>query len=162
MSQTQTKKYGLVLPESKIKFLESYLTKKELEKIEAIKSKSVNDFNDNDWKTWRLKQDIEELEELSQLPKETRVYTILRHVSSSGMSRIIDMFYIKNGSPVRIHFGTGMVFTKRENKSDDKAGFKVSGCGMDMGFHLVNSLSYLVSKYQTGESDEYYFKQEWI
>lgn len=150
-------------PQDKRKFLESYLSKKDLELVAQIDNKSVSDFNDNDWKIYRLKQDIQELEELSQLPKDTRIYTILRHVSSSGMSRIIDMFYVsKDGHPIRIHFGTGKIFTKRENKTDDKAGFKVSGCGMDMGFHLVNSLSYLVSKYGTGESDGYYFKQEWI
>lgn len=148
--------------EDKRKFLESYLSSKEMAQVYQIQKKSVNDFTDNDWKTWRLKQDIEELEQLSKLPKDTKIYTILRHVSSSGMSRIIDAFYIGEHGPIRIHFGTGKIFWKRENKSDDKAGFRVSGCGMDMGFHLVNSLSYLVSKYATGESDGYYFKQEWI
>lgn len=67
------------------------------------------------------------------------VCTILRHVSRSGMSRSIsvispdmaDVFYWVSravGWPI-----------DRNNY-----GVKVSGCGMDMGFHLIYSLSYVL------------------
>lgn len=51
------------------------------------------------------------------------VYTVLRHVSSSGMSRRIDCYAIG--------------IAKRHAS---KQGLVVPGCGMDMGYHLVYSL----------------------
>uniref|UniRef100_A0AAT9JB09 ORF22 n=1 Tax=Nitrosopumilaceae spindle-shaped virus TaxID=3065433 RepID=A0AAT9JB09_9VIRU len=137
------------------------ITQKQKARIEALESKNVSDFNDADWKEWRFKQDLEEIQELERLPKGTKIYTILRRVSSSGMSRVIDMFYVKDGHPIIIHFETDKVFQKRYNDSNTQ-GYKVSGCGMDMGFHLVNNLSYLVSRSKGIEQDGYYFKQEWI
>ena len=137
------------------------ITTKEKATFQALESKSVTDFNDADWKNWRLKQDYEELQELCDLPKRTTIYTILRRVSSSGMSRIIDMFYIKDGHPIIIHFGTDKVFQKRFNENGIN-GYKVHGAGMDMGFHLVNNLAYLVSRTESGELDQDRFRQEWI
>jgi hypothetical protein len=66
------------------------------------------------------------------------VYTILRHVSQSGMSRSIDLLIIKDNrhwiiSPLAAEIlGMGL---------DHKhGGIKISGCGMDMGFELVYNL----------------------
>ena len=71
-------------------------------------------------------------------PGET-VYTVLRHVSRSGMSRVIDCYIINDNTPhwlsYRIAKALGWTFS---NKPE---GIKVGGCGMDMGFHIVNSLS---------------------
>ena len=67
------------------------------------------------------------------------VYTVLRHVSRSGMSRVIDCYIIEDNTPhwlsYRVAKALGATF------SDKPEGIKVGGCGMDMGFHLVNSLS---------------------
>lgn len=67
------------------------------------------------------------------------VYTVLRHVSRSGMSRRIDLYTISDGAPV---FITGMAAAAMGMRWDnDKGGIIVGGCGMDMGFHLVYNLS---------------------
>lgn len=100
--------------------------------------------------------------ELRELFKDNpRIYTVLRHVSASGMSRSIDMLVIQDGKPRNI---TGTVNRVMGWKFDNKhGGTKVSGCGMDMGFHLVNSLSmrlYCPNKYD--HDSAYYLKQEWI
>lgn len=70
-------------------------------------------------------------------PGET-VYTILRHCSTSGMSRAIDLFVIHNGEPCRITWGACKACGWRYDRKHEAAIAK--GCGMDMGFHLVYSL----------------------
>jgi len=68
------------------------------------------------------------------------VYCVLRHVSRSGMLRIIDLYKMAESGPVwltmlahRAGVGSGYD-TKRE-------GLKMGGCGMDMGFAAVYELS---------------------
>jgi hypothetical protein len=65
------------------------------------------------------------------------VYTILRWVSESGMSRRIDLYVIHDNRPVWI---TGYVADLLGHTLTDN-GMRVSGCGMDMGFHTVYNLS---------------------
>ena len=73
------------------------------------------------------------------------VYCVLRHVSRSGMQREISLFV--NGPHVDkfpdqgircINWYAERVLQMRRGKRD---GLVVGGCGMDMGFHLVYSLS---------------------
>jgi hypothetical protein len=66
------------------------------------------------------------------------VYTVLRHVSKSGMSRRIDLYAVKNNKPL---FLTGWAGDALGLRHDRKGGLVVGGCGMDMGFHLVYELS---------------------
>lgn len=66
------------------------------------------------------------------------VFTVLRHVSKSGMSRQIDFFKLLNG---RQHYLTGYIATLLDMKRTDQGALKVSGCGMDMGFSVVYNLS---------------------
>jgi hypothetical protein len=67
------------------------------------------------------------------------VYCILNHVSSSGMSRSISLAI--GGKKGEIRKLDYLVATARGEHIDEKhGGLKVSGCGMDMGFHLVYSL----------------------
>lgn len=65
------------------------------------------------------------------------VYTILRHVSSSGMSRDISIVTIEGGEVRQWDYAVACVLSESLAKSE---GIKVSGCGMDMGFHLVYNL----------------------
>ena len=77
----------------------------------------------------------------------TKVYTILRHVSSSGMSRSISLVV-----PVREKGRDGKMRTDMIHLDGNAAralgytfdrkngGIKMSGAGMDMGFHLVYNL----------------------
>lgn len=67
-----------------------------------------------------------------------RVGTILRHCSRSGMSRSISCIINSEHGPFNIdyHVAKACGFTIDRNHG----GIKVSGCGMDMGFHIVYSL----------------------
>jgi hypothetical protein len=104
------------------------------------------------------------------------IKTICRHVSSSGMFRLIDMYAVKDGELVYL---SGLADTLGVAKRDSKRqGLRVSGCGMDMGFHLVYSFSYAVfpdgfklrkgdygrngDKSGFDEDGGYALKQEWI
>lgn len=77
---------------------------------------------------------IERLREV--MPPGTTVYTILRHVSQSGMMRHIS---VKTGLEGQHDWDVALATDSRLAPRD---GIKVGGAGMDMGFHLVYSLSY--------------------
>lgn len=66
------------------------------------------------------------------------VYTIVRHVSSSGMSRVIDLLVFKNNQPQYISWAASKVMDWTYDRNHD--GLKVGGCGMDMCFHTVYTL----------------------
>lgn len=99
------------------------------------------------------------------------VYTILRHVSSSGMSRAIDFMVMHKNEPVNIsHLVTAV---SSYNSDPRHEGVKVSGAGMDMGFHVVYSLGRIMWPDGTpkphgtrnGEPDRdggYALKQRWL
>ncbi|HYE77817.1 MAG TPA: hypothetical protein VEI97_07515 [bacterium] len=98
------------------------------------------------------------------LPHGSRVYTVLRHVSSSGMSRRIDLYTIRDNEPV---FLTGYVGKALGYRHDRKGGLVVGGCGMDMGFHLVHSLSYAIHGMEKHDAkgDErsgYTLRHDWL
>lgn len=68
------------------------------------------------------------------------VHCILRHVSSSGMTRHIDFYIIRHNQLCFLSGYIGKVLGyRRANNSD---GLVVQGCGMDMGFSIVHSLGY--------------------
>lgn len=69
----------------------------------------------------------------------TTVYTALRHVSSSGMYRAISAIVIVDGEPIDLDW---LIVQAGLGKFDQRhAGIKAGGCGMNMGFNLVYSLS---------------------
>ena len=70
----------------------------------------------------------------------TTVYTSCPHVARSGMSRHICCYVVKDGGMLRITGYVGIAMDYRRN--DRTGGVVVTGCGMDMGFHVVNNLSY--------------------
>jgi hypothetical protein len=79
----------------------------------------------------------EKLREL--LPPGSTVYTVLRHVSRSGMMRAIDAYVIQDSDPRWISRlaarATGDKFSEKYDAVE------MGGCGMDMGFALVYGLS---------------------
>lgn len=84
-------------------------------------------------------QELEYLHEYLK-PGDT-AYTILRHVSRSGMQRSISVLVMtENGKPYDVSLLLVRVGLGRFDHHHD--GVKVDGCGMDMGFHLVYNLSY--------------------
>lgn len=79
---------------------------------------------------------------LSMLKPGDRVYTVLRHVSASGMSRRISLVIPTTdheGKPAvtSIDWLAARLLSYRQH---DRGGLMVSGCGMDMGFHAVYAL----------------------
>jgi hypothetical protein len=78
----------------------------------------------------------------------TAVYTVLDHVSRSGMQRQIRVLvpYTREDGTIdflhpnySVSIALGWPQATRNGRRQD--GIKVNGCGMDMGFHLVYSLS---------------------
>ena len=67
-------------------------------------------------------------------------FTILRSVSRSGMSREISVVTTFDGKPWTGNLDW-LVATATRSKLGER-GVKVGGCGMDMGFHLIYSLSH--------------------
>lgn len=67
------------------------------------------------------------------------VYTILRHVSRSGMQRVISLAIARDGGGIEeIDFNAARAIDCRLDLN--RGGLVVGGCGMDMGFHLVYEL----------------------
>jgi hypothetical protein len=79
---------------------------------------------------------IEKLREL--LKPGDVVYTTVKHVSRSGMSRSIDVKIIRGNEPQWLSYWVAKAcdfgFDER------REAVKVGGCGMDMGFHIVYTL----------------------
>ena len=88
---------------------------------------------------------IRELKELLK-PGDT-VYTILNHVSRSGMSRSISAYIMQDNKPRKIDYQVSKAIKYPVDRSN--GGVKITGCGMDMGFALIDSLSWaLYPEYQ--------------
>ncbi len=75
---------------------------------------------------------------LSILKPSSVVYTVLRHVSTSGMSRNISVLFSNDDGIHNLDFYVARLLDAQRAKDGS---IKVNGCGMDMGFHLVYSLS---------------------
>lgn len=84
----------------------------------------------------------------------TTVYTILRHVSRSGMLRSIDLVAIIDGELTQITYSVSRILDRKIDQK--RGGIKEPGCGMDMGFHLVYNLSFVMF------GDGYKLNQRWI
>lgn len=95
------------------------------------------------------------------------VYTVLRHVSASGMTRVISLVVIKPGkrgeAPRLIHpnYAAAKVLGWTLTTKHGSDGIRVSGCGMDMGFHLVYTLGRVLWPSKKTDSG-YLIRQEWL
>jgi hypothetical protein len=95
------------------------------------------------------KQEVNEaLEYLHKYLKPSdKVYTILRQVSRSGMSRHISVLRgTRTGDIAEAHEPHDITYLVArvlgERRDDKDGGLVVSGCGMDMGFEIVYRLGY--------------------
>lgn len=88
------------------------------------------------------------------------VYTVVKHVSASGLTRWIAMYVVRDGRPVRIAYraATAMGWTY----SDDYEAVKVEGVGMDMGFKLVYELSYVLFANDATDRPGYVLNHQWL
>jgi len=97
----------------------------------------------------------EAAQELGNILKDIQtdtIYTIIRHVSPSGMTREISLRMIDAGRIISLDWLVAQATGKKVGKHN---GLVVKGCGMDMGFHLVDQINHLFSPSKK-------FRQEWV
>lgn len=70
----------------------------------------------------------------------SEIKTILRHVSSSGMTRYISLFTVVEKELINITFHAARVMGEKVTDYRGNWTIKVGGCGMDMCFSLVYDL----------------------
>jgi hypothetical protein len=91
-----------------------------------------------------IKQDqgyaIERLTDYYLKPND-RVYTLVRHVSASGMSRDLSLFVAINGEIIDITYYAAHAIGWRLVERNGRRAIRVHGAGMDMGFHTVYTLA---------------------
>lgn len=87
--------------------------------------------------------ETERKEEIAHLRKMlkpgSKVYCTVTHVSRSGMSRSIQLFVVRKGEICQITYSASRILGYPIDGTN--GGIKIGGCGMDMGFALVYSLS---------------------
>jgi len=89
-----------------------------------------------------------------EFKKGDTVFTQLFHVSQSGMTRHIGVRQFKHQTCFNWSYLSSLALDWRLNKKAN--GLIVGGCGMDMGFHLVYTLSRVLY------NDGYALKHEWL
>jgi len=81
------------------------------------------------------------IKELKALLKEgDTIFTVLKQVSGSGMYRHIQPIIIRNNEPLYLPWLVSKAINWPYKAKTHALG--VSGCGMDMGFHLVHCLGH--------------------
>ena len=98
------------------------------------------------------KKDLERLLK-EWFPKGSTAHTTVVHVARSGMSRHIKVFAISGERIQNVSYYVSKLLDWKLTKND---GVFVSGCGMDMGFHLIYTLSRVLY------DDGYAIKHSWI
>lgn len=103
----------------------------------------------------------EQIEKLREwFPKGSTVYTILRKVSASGMSRQISVVCLRidGDKIVDLHpnWSVAKVLGRRLNKGGAHDALVIGGCGMDMGFEIAYSLGAAI------HGDGYSLKHRWL
>ena len=81
------------------------------------------------------------------------VYSILRKVSSSGMTRHYSLVVARNGKIDDITYYAAKAIGWTLLESTGHRAIKVQGCGMDMSFHLISTLSAVLFKGQDRADD---------
>lgn len=95
------------------------------------------------------------------------VYTVLRSVSASGMSRHISLMVAglnHEGKPALfdITYHASKVLGEKLQERNGRRAIRVSGAGMDMGFHTVYTLSSVLYRGAVEGDAGYALRQEWL
>lgn len=91
----------------------------------------------------------------------TIVYTVLRSVSSSGMTRHISLVMAdSDGTICDITYYAACALNESLHEKNGQRSIRVNGCGMDMGFHLVYNLSSVLFK--GDERAGYVLNHRWL
>jgi len=90
------------------------------------------------------------------------VYTVIRSVAKSGMSRTMSVFVIREGRLVNVTFSVAKVLGYTLVDVDGHRAIRVNGVGMDMGYHVVYSLGHALYRRTEGEDPGYSLNHAWI
>lgn len=94
-------------------------------------------------KARKMREQREAADKLRDMLGDTpRVYTVLRHVSASGMSRDVSLLIADADGLRDITYTAAVAMGENIRESRGHRAIRVGGCGMDMGYHLVSSLSW--------------------
>lgn len=74
------------------------------------------------------------------------VYTILRHVSRSGMSRDVSVVVLRDGSDLHPNWLVSQATGTRLKRGGMRDALTIGGCGFDAGHELVYNLSWSLWK----------------
>lgn len=88
------------------------------------------------------------------------LYTSLKHVSSSGMSRDMKVLAVVEGDIIDVTYYVGKLDIGTLKERNGQRVIRVGGCGMDMGFHVVYTISAMLYGYQ--DRGAYTIRHEWI
>jgi len=103
------------------------------------------------------------LREVFATQERPTVWTSLKSVSASGMSRDITLLTSHEGRILDITwYASHAMQTGTLKERNGSRVIRVHGAGMDMGFHLVYSLSYSLYKTAEGSDGGYTLRHEWI
>lgn len=99
---------------------------------------------------------------LSILDKQEKptLYTSLKHVSASGMSRDMKVLAVVDGQILDVTWYVGKLDVGSIKERNGQRVIRVGGCGMDMGFHVVYTVSAILYGYE--ERGAYTVRHEWI
>lgn len=121
--------------------LEKPLSKRALKELERVES-------------------IERLRGILDGDEKPMIYTILRYVSASGMSRDISLLYVKGKEIYHLNYSVACALGDRLVSRNGSDAIRVHGTGMDMGFHLVYSLSSVL--YAGEDRAGYVLNHRWL
>lgn len=97
------------------------------------------------------------------LTKGDTVYTVLRSVSSSGMSRTISLKVAKGGQILDLTYYASVLLGWKLVEVNGSRALRVGGAGMDMGFHTVYSLARRLFHSENELNDSgYLLNQAWL
>jgi hypothetical protein len=88
---------------------------------------------------------------LNEINSDT-IYTVIRHVSTSGMQREISVKMIDAGRIIHLDWLVSNALGMKQGKHN---GLVIRGCGMDMGFAIVDNIKRACNTTK-------HFRHEWI
>jgi len=105
-----------------------------------------------------MKEDKNEIiRRLKQVfPVGSTAYTSLVDVTKSGMTRWIKVIKIEEDRPFYYSYPINTLLDCKQETRNGSQCVKVGGCGMDMGFHLIYTISSIL------HDDGYAINQEWL
>ena len=104
------------------------------------------------WRNWEMEgESLKKIITKSQQQNggTAEIYTVLNHVSSSGMTRYISAYI-----PIVDEKGAAQIVCIARER-------RVSGCGMDMGFELVYNMYFSVMR-DDDSRQGYGFNHHWM